>query len=510
MNLAEMIEDHPADSVALISRGSQTSYGELREQSAKLAGGLVGLGLQPGERVALIANNNWYFVAGYLAILRAGLVAVPLNPQNPTVALASELATVGASAVIIGPAARNSMDSLDRSSTPDLVHFVGAGFVPEGGVALDDLLSSEPLDMVERADDDLAVLAFTSGTAGRPRAAMLTHGDLHINLRQILATAPDFAQNSDDASFGVLPMFHIFGLNVVLGLSLFVGASVVLIERFDPMSALEAIGRHKITIVAGPPTMWAAFAGLHGVGAEYMQSVKIAVSGAAKLPAEVAHAIQDRFAIELREGYGLTEASPAVTMPTGTEAPLGSVGVVLPGIDVRLVDLDGNDVLVGDSGELWVRGPNVFPGYWGDDDGTGRVIDSEGWLHTGDVAVVDDEAFLYLVDRIKDLIIVSGFNVFPAEVEEVIVEHPAVEACVVVGVPHPYTGEAVKAYVVAADGVSVEEDDIIAFCGGRLARYKCPNKIWFVDDIPQGLGGKVLRYALKDEAIQESAPQGSD
>jgi long-chain acyl-CoA synthetase len=207
--------------------------------------------------------------------------------------------------------------------------------------------------------------------------------------------------------------------------------------------------------------------------------------------------MQARFGITLSEGYGLTEASPAVTSSTGLEPRIGSIGAPLPGVDVRLVDLDGDDVLVGDSGELLVRGPNVFLGYWGDEGATRAVLDDGGWLHTGDIAVVDDDGYLYLVDRIKDLIIVSGFNVYPAEVEEVLMLHPAIKACAVIGVSHPHSGEAVKAYVVAEDGRSVEEEDVISFCAEHLARYKCPEKVMFVDSLPENVSGKVLRRSLR-------------
>jgi long-chain acyl-CoA synthetase len=341
------------------------------------------------------------------------------------------------------------------------------------------------------------VLIFTSGTAGLPRAAMLTHGNLYANVRQLLASGGE-QQEPGDVVFGVLPLFHIFGLNVVLGASLFVGSSVLLVERFDPVSALESIQKWGVTIVSGPPTMWAAWAGVPGVDPGTMASVRLAISGAAKLPVEVAQAIEAKFGLTLEEGYGLTEAAPVVTSPQGTEAPPGSIGIPVPGLELRIVDTDGNDVLVGDSGEVWVRGPNVFAGYWEAPEATAAVLTEDGWLRTGDIAVVDDDGFLFLVDRAKDLIIVSGFNVFPAEVEAVLSEHPAIESCAVVGVPHPYTGEAVKAYVKARPGVPVEEDDIIAFCAERLPGYKCPNKVWFVDDIPRGITGKILRFELKD------------
>jgi len=495
VNLATIIDGHPADDVALVSRGQTTDYGTLRAQVAGLRGGFGALGLEPGDRLAIVAGNNWYFVVSYLAALGAGLVAVPLNPSNPAAALAHELREVGAAAVVLGPSARAAFEEIDRSTLPSVRHVIGAGFSPEDGLHLDDLASAEPRPLVDREPSDTAVLIFTSGTAGAPRAAMLTHANLLTNIKQALASGGD-VQTSDDVAFGLLPMFHIFGLNVVLGVTLAVGARVVLIERFDPVSALETIQMHAITIVSGPPTMWAAFAGIPGADPEVLSSVRLAVSGAAKLPVEVGQAIEARYGLHLDEGYGLTEASPVVCSPTGTDAPPGSVGIPVPGVELRLVDADGADVLVGDAGELLVKGPNVFVGYWDDPEATARVLTEDGWLRTGDVAVVDDDGYLFIVDRAKDLIIVSGFNVFPAEVEEVLLEHPAIEACAVVGVPHPHTGESVKAYVKARSGISVEEDDVITFCAERLARYKCPNKVWFVDDIPRGLGGKVLRRLL--------------
>jgi long-chain acyl-CoA synthetase len=286
-------------------------------------------------------------------------------------------------------------------------------------------------------------------------------------------------------------------LNVVLGLSLYAGSRVVLIERFDPHTALEAIERHEVTVVSGAPPMWTAWAGLPGVSPSAFRSVRMAASGAAKLPVEVAQQIEDRFDLYVSEGYGLTETSPVVTVAAGTDAPRGSIGSVLAGIEARLVDPDGEDVLIGDSGELWIRGPNVFTGYWENPEATAAALTADGYLRSGDIAVVNDEGYLFLVDRAKDIFIVSGFNVYPAEVEDVLIEHPAIDAIAVVGVPHPYSGEAVKAFVVLAEGMSAEEDDIIAWCAERLARYKCPEKVFFVDELPQGAGGKVLRRALR-------------
>jgi long-chain acyl-CoA synthetase len=499
VNLATIIDPHPAEAVALVSRGKPTTYGDLRAEVAGLRGGLIGLGLDPADRVGIACTNNRSFVLAYLATLGAGAVAVPLNPLSPPRELETELAAIGARVVVAGPSAQPAIDAIDRSRVPALDHVVSssnAATTGAGVVALADLLAADPVPMAERADDDLAVLMFTSGTAGSPKAAMLSHANLRSNIEQVLADDL-IPRNPDDVSLGVLPLFHIFGLNVVLGLTLAVGSSVVLIERFDPGSALDAIARHGVTVIAGAPTMWSAWANLDDADPSAMKTVRIATSGAARLPAEVVDRMRSRFGVTLAEGYGLTEASPVVTSSVGLAGKTGSIGVPLIGVEVRLVDADGSDVLIGDAGEIWVRGPNVFQGYWNDPDATAAAITPDGWLRTGDVAVVDEDGELFIVDRVKDLIIVSGFNVFPAEVEEVLLEHPGVEACAVVGVPHPHSGEAVKAYVVPAEGRSLEEDELIAFAAARLAGYKCPDKVMFVDELPQNISGKILRRALR-------------
>lgn len=497
MNLAAIVDDHPDDAVALISRNKSTTYGELREQVAALRGGLVGLGLEPGDRVALACANNWYFVVSYLAVVGAGCIAVPVNPSAPSPELASYLTVTRCRALMAGPKARTSVAGLDRSSLADLEFLIqSTGDSQPDAVLLDDLLGSDPAPVVDRDPDDVAVMMFTSGTAGAPKAAMLTHDNLLANIEQMTAH-PGRQQRADDVVLGVLPMFHIFGLNVMLNLSLKSGSSIVLVERFDPASAIETVTNHGVTIISGPPTMWSAWANLPGADLNAFRTVRLATSGAAKLPVETAQLFEDRFDVRIDEGYGLTEAAPVVSTASGTTAPRGSIGSVVPGLEVRLVDADGADVLEGDSGELWVRGPNVFAGYWEDAEATEHARTADGWLRTGDVAIADDDGFLYLVDRAKDIIIVSGFNVYPAEVENVLIEHPAIDACAVVGVPHPYSGEAVKAFVVLRDGVSAEEDDVIAWCSERLARYKCPDKVMFVDELPAGVGGKVLRRALR-------------
>ena len=479
MNLAAVIDAHPDDHIALISGDRAITYGDLRRHVAGARGALAAAGVEPGDRVALVADNEPTFVVAYLAILGLGAVAVPLNPTSPEPELARELAVVDARVAVVAD---------DRD-------------LPGVTILRRDALAGDPdaAPVVDRAATDLAVLVFTAGTAGSPKAAKLTHGNLLANLDQVRAH-PGRDVYAHDVGLGVLPLFHIFGLNVVLGLLLQAGGTVVLERRFDPAESIALIARHGVTLVAGAPPMYRAWAEVPAgaANADAFSGVRLATSGAAPLGEDVAAAFTGRYGLFIHQGYGLTEAAPVVTSSLLDQPPRpGSIGVPLPGVDVRLVDDEGEDALVGDPGEIRVHGPNVFGGYWEDDAATAAALTSDGWLRTGDIAVADDSGHLYLVDRAKDLIIVSGFNVYPAEVEEVLLEHPGIAEVAVVGVPAAATGEAVKAFVVRAPGAGVSEADVTEFAAGRLARYKAPSEVSFVDELPRAVAGKVLRRQLR-------------
>ena len=503
-NLASIVLGHAPDSVAIISRGRPTTYGELASQIRRFRGGLQQIGVSRGDRVALLAANGRHFAVAYLATVGMGAVAVPLNPTATADELEREINDVSAKVVVVGPSAMAVWKRLAADHVPTVEQVIASDPSAEtqndakGWVSFDRLVSESsevPEAMVH--PEDLAVLIFTSGTAGAPRAAMLSHGNLLSNIAQTLGATP---MHPTDIAFGVLPMFHIFGLNVMFGCVIASGGTIVLVERFDPTSAVETITERGITVVAGAPAMWSALAQMPNVDHESMQSIRLAVTGAAKMPEDMATLLREKCGVALVEGYGLTEASPVVT--TGVvengevRTPNGSIGVPLRGVELRLVDEHGDEALPGDDGEIWVKGPNVFLGYWNDDEATNRVVTADGWLRTGDVAVEDDEGNLYIVDRMKDLIIVSGFNVYPAEVESVIESQPGIKACAVIGVAHPHTGEAVKAYVVPENGVYLDEDAVIEHARKKLSRYKCPNKVQFVDELPVNATGKVLRRAL--------------
>lgn len=497
MNLASVLLARAGtepDAISLRTETGPVTYGELDDRSARLATVLQER-LAPGSRVGLVAGNGPAFVVAYLASLRAGMIAVPLDPTSPALAMSRALATVGADLVVA------SGDNLAHRGVEgrDVVALDPDGSVSGASGGGSTASTGSIGTIVATGDDDPAVLLFTSGTAGAPKPAVLTHGSLAANLIQV-QRHPGLALDRDDVGLGLLPFFHVFGLNVALGLPLAAGASVALVERFDPAGSLAQVEEAGVTVIAGVPAVFSAWLDLPEEDAprDVFAKVRLAVSGAAALPAEVAAAMHERFGVDVREGYGLTEASPIVTTAAvGGPARPGSIGPPLPGVEVRLLDADGTDVLVGDPGEIWVRGPNVFAGYWEDPEATARVIDADGWLHTGDLAIVDDDGWLRLVDRAKDLIIVSGFNVYPAEVEDALVEHPDVAEAAVVGVADPKSGEAVVAFVVPCEGATPTWTELIAHLRRRLARYKLPGRIEFVDELPHNFAGKVPRRALR-------------
>jgi long-chain acyl-CoA synthetase len=497
VNLATIIDPHPAEAPALLSDESVTTFGDLRRQVAGLRGGLVRLGVQPGDRIAILCGNTPAFVVSYMAILGVGAVAAPIDPAFPLGAVERELSAVGPRLAVVGRAGTEPFAGLDRGAVGLEAVIAAEGSGLEGAVDYHELVEGEPADAVARADANLAALLFTAGTGGDPKAAMLTHGNLLANLHQVQDFAGQ-AMRPEDVGLAVIPFFHIFGLNVVLGLPLLVGASLVLVEQFDAAATLALVARRGVTIVAGTPHMYAAWVAVKGATGDELRSVRLAVSGASPLPADVGQAMQDRFGVPLWEGYGLTEAAPIVTssLMLGRPKP-GAIGGPLPGVDVRLVDSNGQETLLGDEGEIWVKGPNVFAGYWNDPAATARVLTPDGWLRTGDVAVADEDGYLTIVDRAKDLIIVLGFNVYPAEVEETLVTHPAIAEAAVVGVPHPSSGETVRAIVVLEPGADLDASAVIDYCADRLARYKCPTEVSFASSLPHGGTGKLLRRALQ-------------
>jgi long-chain acyl-CoA synthetase len=348
--------------------------------------------------------------------------------------------------------------------------------------------------------DDLALLQYTGGTTGLAKGAMLTHRNLSSNALQVRAWIPDFREG-EEVVLGAIPFFHVYGMTVAMNLALLGAAKLVLLPRPEIGPIVEAIEKHRVTLFPGVPTLYVAFNNFPGIEKRDLKSVRACISGSAPLPLEVAERFEKLTGAKLVEGYGLTEASPVTHCnPLYGERRLGSVGLPLPGVDAKVVDEEGKEVPLGEVGELIVKGPNVMKGYWNRPEETQKAL-KDGWLFTGDLARMDQDGYFYIVDRKKDMIIAGGYNIYPREVEEVLYGHEAVQEAAVVGVPDPYRGETVAAFIVLKEAYrgKVTEKDIEAFCRANLAAYKVPRIIQFRDSLPKSSVGKILKRELTKE-----------
>jgi long-chain acyl-CoA synthetase len=495
-NLSELVTSaaqQAPDRVALIHASRSTTWAELERDVDGCAAALIARGLLPGDRVGLLLGNVPELVVGYFASLRAGLVAVPVSTALTAPELAAVLTDSGARAALCSrsmaellASVRGTLSGLDLVVVADLTTGSGEG-VPF------DLLVDEgrPVGPVapRGGDEDLAVLLFTSGTSGRPRGAMLSHRALLANLDQCAALEPAPVV-AEDVVLAALPFAHVYGLNATLGMVARMAATAVLVERFDPVETLAEVRRHQVTAVPGAPPMWLAWSLLPDVG-EALAGLRLAVSGSAPLPAEVLGRLLDRTGHPVYEGYGLTETAPVLTTTLcSDQVKPGSVGRPIPGVELKLLAPREGDI-----GEITVRGANLFSGYWPDgSDGP----DAEGWFRTGDLGYLDDDGDLFIAGRSKELILVSGFNVYPREVEDVLLSHPDVAEAAVVPIPHPYTGESVKAFLVLHPGADLGADDVVAYCARRLARFKCPTAVEVVPELPHTQTGKVAKGSLAE------------
>ncbi|MFI7577964.1 AMP-binding protein [Micromonospora sp. NPDC049497] len=458
-------------------------------------------------RVAIALGNTPDFVVSYLGVLRAGLVAVPVNPGFTAPELRHVLADSGATVLICAQPVRDRIATV----TEELPALRAVHTAPPTAGGTDAFPA--------RGGEDLAVLLYTSGTEGRPKGAMLSHRALAANHDQVDAIDPPVV-GPDDTLLLALPLFHAYGLNSGLGAVVHHGATGVLVDDLGDDAGLAEIARHRVTVLVGVPSMVAAWSGADAdTVAAALASVRVVVCGAAPLEPAVAARFTEVTGRSVHVGYGLTETAPVLTSTlVGGEPTAGSIGRPLPGVELRLVGPDGTDVwpdggtapdddpdgpdlsdtaLGADPGEIVVRGANLFSGYW--PDGRGGP-DADGWWATGDVAYADDGGDLFLVDRIGELILVNGFNVYPHEVELVLSAHPGVAESAVLGVPHPRTGETVRAYVVPAPGRPVTGADLLAHCTRNLARFKCPTAVEFVDELPHSAIGKVRKTLLRPES----------
>lgn len=464
------------------------SYARLDEDSARVAALLCAAGVRPGDRVALMLPNVPEFVSLYYGILRAGGIVVPMNPLLKEREVAYHLNDSGAVLLFEwhqapGEGAQGATAAGVRHMAVEPAAFAEklAQHEPDGGVAT-------------VADEDVAVLLYTSGTTGRPKGAALTHANLRHNIETVGVHL--MGMNPKDVVVGCLPFFHVFGQTCTMNASIRSGALLVLVPRFDPQAVLDTFAREGVTIFEGVPTMFAGLLQHPGAKDTDVSALRMCVSGGASLPVEILHAFERDFGCPVLEGYGLSETSPAVTFcRPDRPRKAGSIGTPIRDVEVRLLDDKEQDVGPDEVGELVVRGPNVMKGYWNRPDETAEAV-PDGWLRTGDLARRDSDGYLYIVDRKKDLIIRGGYNVYPREIEEVLHEHPAVALAAVLGVPDERLGEEVAAAIVLRPGAQATAQELQEFVKERVAAYKYPRKVWLTDVLPTGPSGKILKREI--------------
>ena len=512
---------------ALVFFGKRTSYQELYRATLSLAASLQRIGVEKGTRVALLLPNCPVYPMAYYALLKIGAIVVQLNPMYTPYELNQLLEDSGAQlAITLDILAVKFQEALERGLVDRLIVAKMKEFLPfplnllfplkvrkeprldssrygERVMDFAPLVGSpqRPTPVEVDPDEDVAVFQYTGGTTGISKAAMLTHSNLVANTVQTRAWTYK-SKDAREVVMCVLPFFHVYGMTAAMNVGFYMGSTLILVPRFDVKEVVKLIGKYKVTMFPGVPTIYVAinqYAAQHRVD---LSSVEVCISGGAPLPVEVAQEFERITGGKVVEGYGLSEASPVThANPVWGKRKFGSIGLPFPDTDARVVDPEtGEDLPVGEVGELVVQGPQVMKGYWNRPKETAQAL-RNGWLHTGDMAKMDEEGYFYIVDRKKDMIISGGYNIYPREVEEVLYEHPKIMEAAVIGVPHDYKGEIVKAYVVLKKGEKLTVEEVVEFCRERLAPYKVPKEVEFADDLPKSMIGKVLRRELKEKEL---------
>ncbi len=488
--------DHP-----LCHIGDLTfSYAQVDEISGRVASALLGHGLRPGDKVAVQLPNLPQFIFTYFGILKAGLVMVPLNPLLKAPEVAYQLQDSESRMMITfeGFADEAVAGARQAGDVPTyVVNLPGHDQRPEGTRHYDELYFADDTGEIEPTNaDDTAVIIYTSGTTGKPKGAELTHFQMFMNCT---VSGELFGLRGDDIATAVLPLFHVFGLSSVLNMIVRFGATMVLVPRFEADAVLDAMARHRCTIFTGVPTMYFALLQADLAGRD-LSSLRVCVSGGAAIPGEVIRAFEEKFpGVVILEGYGLTETASTTTFNFSAEQrKVLSIGLPIWGVEVRVADEEDKPLPPGaeNIGEILIRGHNLTKGYYRNPDATAEAFRG-GWFHTGDLAYADEDGYLFVVDRKKDMVIRGGYNVYPREIEEVLFAHPAVAEAAVIGLPDERLGEEVIALVVLKPGAQADPGEIIAYSKERLAAYKYPREVIVVTDLPKGPTGKILKRELR-------------
>ena len=500
--LAQNIQTHP-DKVALefIEPPAQrTTYGELGLLVRRTMAYLQGLGLEPGDRVALQLPKGLEFIALHLANLYLGTITLPLNPAYPLDETEYFLKDSGATTFFTAKASGRSRDAL-LPELPELKDWIALD--PSDREDFESRLpkvSDGRLRAPGLAPDSTAVIVYTSGTTGRPKGAQITHGNLSAN---IAALHEAWGWRADDVLLHALPIFHVHGLFVALHGALHAGATALLMREFEAQKTLQTLVELRCTVFMAVPTIHRRLLAVPNVANYDLSHMRLLTSGSDRLPDEVFTAFQETFGHTLLERYGMTETGMNLSNPLEGERRMGSVGLPLPGVEARVVDPETAKALpAGEVGEVQIRGPNVFKGYWQQPEKTAEAFTADGWLKTGDLGLREADGYFTLKGRAKDLIITGGMNVYPPEVERVLAEHPAVAAVAVIGCPDAEWGERVIAVATLKEGQETAAEDVIGYCRKQLAAYKCPKEVHFRQELPRNAMGKVEKAKLRAELCE--------
>ncbi|WP_136717756.1 long-chain-fatty-acid--CoA ligase [Halorientalis salina] len=511
-DIEETVEEQP-DEPAISFKGNEVSYGAFWHRTGQLARALADAGIEADDRVGVYLPNLPQFVTSYYGVLRAGGAVVPMNPQYKAREISHMLADSEAEVVIaladLVPFVRQVQDDTD------VTEIVAVGGDAEGATPFEEFLAEEPMETVERADDDVAAQPYTSGTTGTPKGVLLTHHNLAWTSR-VGAELLDEPYNPDDKLLGVLPLFHIYGMTVVMNAGLYNGSTYYPLPEWDAPTALSLIESEDLTVMHGVPAMFNDVINQPDAGDYDLSSLRFVNSGGSACPVEVINAFEDIYGVELYEGYGLTETSPITHANRPGARRKGSIGNPIPGVESKVVDenfeeiprveegpIDEDDIDFDEIvGEIVVSGPNVMRGYHGRPEANEEAfteVDGKTWFHTEDLGYWDEDGYFYVVDREKHMIVTGGYNVYPREVEELLFEHDDVADAAVVGIPDERRGETVKAFVVPKPDSDVTPEEIKEYCLTNLAEYKHPREVEFVEELPRTTTGKVQKFELRED-----------
>ncbi len=514
--LKNSAEKYP-EKIAATFFGQNTTYKELWERVERVAAGLQKLGLKKGDRVMLLLPNCPVYVESYYAVMLIGAIVVQLNPLYTESEITDLAADSMAKVAITLDILKDKLStSLENGYINQLIVEKLSNLLPFPlNIALtiknlfkkdkklqyteySSLFQDRQADRVDISSDDVALFQYTGGTTGLPKAAMLTHKNIISNAFMIKAWAYKLKE-ADDTIMCVLPFFHVYGMTAGLNLGIVSAARLILVPQWNLKNVIKLIKRYGVTLFPGVPTIYTAINEYAVKHKTDLSSIKLCISGGAPLPVEVATTFEKITGGKLVEGYGLSEASPVTHCnPIWGRKEFGSIGVLFPDTYAKIVDEDGKEVEQGKQGELIVKGPQIMKGYWNRPEETKKAL-KDGWLYTGDIALMRKNGYFEIVDRKKDMIISGGFNIYPREVEEILYKHPAIVEAAVIGVPNKYKGEAVKAFVVLKEDKSANEEEIINFCKKSLAHYKLPKYVEFVKELPKSTVGKILRRKLRKD-----------